>query len=401
MTTLPPSMGAPLLPEEEGGVGERRLLRHRLAVLSIMAPIAAVGTMSYPLIALVMERAGVSEFWIGFNAACAAVAIIVSSFLGPRLLGVLRLEQYMAAGIVLTLLPLVLFPFTSDYALWTLLRIALGASGGAIFLAAEYWIVTVAPPEKRGREVAWYALAIAGGMAIGPLFLGVTGAEGAVPFMACAGLAALSAAALALGWRLAPAVRGERRRGGVLGFFFSDPSLLWAVALFGAVEFGAFGLLPVWILREGLTEAQSIAGVAAVALGGLVFQPLIGLAIDRAPPRPLLIGATLACIVTPSAAAVATGDVALLYLALFLWGGLAGALYTVSLSTLGGRYSGSDLAAANAAVVAGYGLGALVGPLAIGAAMSALGPEGLPIVAASLAAAYLALALWRARARRG
>lgn len=393
MTASPSLPGAP---EHAGGP---RLSRHRFAVLSIMGPMAAVGTMNYPLIALVMERAEISEFWIGVNAACAALAIIVSSFLGPRILSRISIGAYMGVAIGSTALALILFTATDNYLLWTLFRIVLGFGGGAVFLAAEYWIVTVAPPEKRGREVGYYALAIAGGMALGPVFLSVTGSEGAWPFFACAGIAALAGLALALSARLAPRVQGERRVGGAIGFFFSDPSLLWAVVLFGSIEFGAFGLAPVWILREGLTEAESIAGVATIALGGLVCQPLIGLAIDRAPPRPLLIGATLASILLPLAASSFAEVKALFFVALFLWGGLSGALYTVALSTLGGRYSGSDLAAANAAVVAGYGMGALLGPLFIGAAMSMIGPNGLPLVSACMAGAYLALALWRARVR--
>lgn len=444
MTTR--SSGVAAAAPADGAAAARRLRRHRATVLAAIAPLAAIATMSYPLIALVLERAGISEFWIGVNAAGAALAMIVSSFLGPRLLRATPLSAYMGAAIFGSTATLLLFGVATDYVAWTALRIMLGFCAGAIFLAAEYWIVTVAPPERRGREIGYYALTIGGGMAVGPLILAATGVEGFLPFAVCAALAGLSGAALWTGWRLAPNVSGDTRKGGALGYFFSDPTLLWAVVLFGVVEFGAFGLLPVWILREGMTEAQSIAAVAAVAAGGLVFQPLIGLAIDRFRPRPLLLVGTLSCIALPLAIAeiggaigdrlgdaawleaapllaslfpaalapapllapdvwaaaipVANGPLMLLFAILFLWGGLSGALYTVSLSTLGGRYSGASLAAANAAVVAGYGLGALIGPMSIGAAMSAAGPDGLPAVAIVLACLYLALLFARARRRR-
>ena len=60
----------------------------------------------------------------------------------------------------------------------------------------------------------------------------------------------------------------------------------------------------------------------------------------------------------------------LLVAALFLWGGATAGIYTVGLAHLASRFSGADLAGANAAFVFCYALGMLVGPLAIGDAMA-------------------------------
>jgi MFS family permease len=83
---------------------------------------------------------------------------------------------------------------------------------------------------------------------------------------------------------------------------------------------------------------------------------------------------------------------------LFLWGGFAGALYPVALSMAGDRFRGSQLLAANAAVVMCYGFGSLAGPALGGAAMSLVDPHGLMLCVALAVAVFLPATFLGARA---
>ena len=47
-------------------------------------------------------------------------------------------------------------------------RLFLGAGEGAVYTAGSAWIVDLAPPERRGRIIGLYGLAIWGGLALGP-----------------------------------------------------------------------------------------------------------------------------------------------------------------------------------------------------------------------------------------
>ena len=49
-------------------------------------------------------------------------------------------------------------------------RLVLGAGEGAVFTAGSAWIVDLAPPERRGRVIGLYGLAVWAGLSIGPLF---------------------------------------------------------------------------------------------------------------------------------------------------------------------------------------------------------------------------------------
>lgn len=48
-------------------------------------------------------------------------------------------------------------------------RLLLGAGEGTVFTAGSAWIVDIAPPERRGRVIGLYGLAVWSGLSIGPL----------------------------------------------------------------------------------------------------------------------------------------------------------------------------------------------------------------------------------------
>jgi MFS family permease len=48
-------------------------------------------------------------------------------------------------------------------------RLLLGAGEGAVYTAGSAWIVDLAPPERRGRVLGLYGLAVWGGLSVGPL----------------------------------------------------------------------------------------------------------------------------------------------------------------------------------------------------------------------------------------
>jgi hypothetical protein len=66
----------------------------------------------------------------------------------------------------------------------------------------------------------------------------------------------------------------------------------------------------------------------------------------------------------------------------------------VGLAHLGSRYSGADLASANAAFIMLYALGMIAGPPIVGFGMDLISPNGMFFSMAALLGLYLLLA-WR------
>ncbi|HSD35629.1 MAG TPA: MFS transporter, partial [Alphaproteobacteria bacterium] len=86
------------------------------------------------------------------------------------------------------------------------------------------------------------------------------------------------------------------------------------------------------------------------------------------------------------------GSPALLWTLLFVWGGTIFAFYTVGLSLLGQAVPAAQFTAANASFIVFYELGSISGPVIGGAAMDALGPNGMLGLVAFAAAAFLVIA---------
>lgn len=77
-----------------------------------------------------------------------------------------------------------------------LARLVLGAGEGTLFTAGSAWIVDLAPPDRRGRVIGLYGLAVWSGLSVGPLLgtvvLGAAGYE--TVWILAAALPALGAA---------------------------------------------------------------------------------------------------------------------------------------------------------------------------------------------------------------
>ncbi|MEM1419677.1 MAG: MFS transporter [Pseudomonadota bacterium] len=365
------------------------------AVIACVTVFAASSTLTFPLISLLLEQAGESGIRIGINTAMAAFGMLLFAQISPAIMRRVGVAPFLMACLFVTGATLLLMKAMPDYLTWLGLRFVLGAAGAGMFLATEFWIAAKSPPDKRGRIAALYAMTLSLGYALGPSILATVGSAGWAPFLIAVGLCAVATIPLAIAWREAPAASGGGASRPPLKFFLTDPAVVWGIVLFGVIEFGAMALTPVWGVRLGMLESSAVALTIVLALGNLLFQPCVGWAADRYPVRPLL----LTCAAASVLVAVLMPALSQSYVALsalfFLWGGMAAGLYTVGLAAMGGRYSGAELASANAALVMGYAVGALIGPTMVGGAMDVIGPHGLAAVLGGSSLIYCGLVLWR------
>ena len=163
--------------------------------------------------------------------------------------------------------------------------------------------------------------------------------------------------------------------------------------MLGAAETGGFALLPVYGLRIGFEPDSAAFLVSVLALGTMAFQIPIGLLSDRIDRRFMLLAAGLAGIVGAALIPFAAGHGWAFYATLFVWSGLIGTLYTVGLAHLGGRFTGADLAGANAAFVILYNAGLALGPPVVGGGMDLFPPHGFAWSLAAFFAFYTAVVI--------
>ncbi len=397
-----PELSPPALPPEPVRTA------HRPAGLAAqVAPIAAISifglsmSMSYPLLSLLLERMEASGTAIGINTMASAIAMVAFAPILPRVMAATGLPALVLGASLALAAILLAYPFLPDFWIWFALRAAYGFCATSLFFASEYWVVANAGEGRRGRVVALYAMSLSVSFLLGPIIVGWTGVDGVLPFALAAAIVLLGLAPVIWGLAHAPAARAERPPAPLdtLRFFLTDPTILLGVTVFAIIEFGTIALLPVWGVRAGLSETGAVLAMASFAGGSLLLAGPVGFLADRVDRRRMLAALAAGTAAAPLAMAALAPWLAGVLAAGLLWGGMAVGLYLLALTELGARYSGTKLAEGNAAVILAYGVGALVSPLALGAAMDAVPPDGLLLGAAAVTAAYSAFSGLRAIVR--
>ena len=375
-------------------------------IAAAIACVALVGTglsLTIPLLSLELARMGVTGSLVGLNTATAGLASIVTLPFAPRLAARLGTLPLILACVLVSALCLPAFAALRSLAWWFPIRFVLSAALGILFALSEYWINAAAPPGRRGLVLGIYATVLALGFALGPAILAVVGTRGWPPYLAGAALFGLGALPPLMARGHSPEVP---RQGGqtLLTYLRAAPAATLAALVFGAVETGGFAILPLYGTALGLSPERAAGLVSLVALGNVAVQIPAGLLSDRVDRRRMLLaaglGGALGAAVMPWAAATPL----LLAGLLVAWGGVIGTLYTVGLAHLGSRFTGADLAGANAAFVLLYTAGLVVGPPLVGAGLDAHPPHGFALALAAIFTVYVALVgtrLWQERRPAG
>jgi MFS family permease len=267
----------------------------------------------------------------------------------------------------------------------------LGMVGSSLFTASEAWINMLAGDRSRGRIIGAYAAALAGGFALGPLLLGLTGIAGWTPYLVGAAVTALAALPLIGAGPLARGL-GREKGAGLFVILARAPFIVLTVALYGCFESAAMALLPIWGVRIGFDHAAAAALLTALGFGAIALQLPIGWLSDKLERVSVLrlcaAGGFIGAAVLPL---LAGAGPAAIFPAILIWGGLAAGIYPVALAMAGARFRGAELVGANAALIIAYGAGSLIGPSLGGIAMDLWNPEGLLAALALLFALFLAL----------
>ena len=373
------------------------------ALASAIALVTIVGiglSLTMTLLALRLAGQGYSARAIGLNSAAGGLAVLAGAAFVPTLARRIGVKPLLFLALLIGGLSLLGFALTNDYWSWLAIRAVFGGALTALFVSSEYWINAIAPPRQRGFVLGFYATSLAAGFAAGPLILGFAGTAGATPFVVATALFALAAVPIVLWSGSAPEIKSAPGFP-VLGFLTSFPVATLAGLLHGAIETASFGLLPVYALHAGLGPETGAFFVTLFALGNVLFQLPIGFASDQMDRGKLLLSLAVFGLCGAIALALAGPSRLVLFCGLLvMWGGGVGSLYAVGLAHLGSRYSGPDLASANAAFIMLYSLGMLGGPPIAGFGMDLVPPNGFFFSIAALLALYLGLVCGRSRVRR-
>jgi MFS family permease len=292
----------------------------------------------------------------------------------------------------------ILYAAAPDPWVWVAMRFLVGFSFAGVYVVAESWLNASASNETRGQALSLYMIVQMVGIISAQFFLNLADPGGYTLFVAMSVLVSVSFLPILLTTVAAPPFQSTRPM--TLGQLFrTSPLGCIGTFLLGGVFAAIFGMGSVFGTEKGLTVAQISAFVAAIYIGGLVFQYPIGWVSDRMDRRVLIMGLTaVGAGLTLAGAAFSEAYAVVLTLG-FIIGGVANPLYSLIIAYTNDFLAPQDMAAASGGLLFINGLGAMSGPVVIGALMTRFGANAYFAYVGVLFGLIAAYALYRSTRR--
>lgn len=332
-------------------------------LLSTLIPVLG-GTMGFSSTLL---GAMTSAYFTGFLGGTYVIPELV------RRIGHIRAFAFCATGCACLVL---LLSLSMNPWVWLLLRFGIGIALVGLYTVIESWLNSQAQPEQRSSVFATYMVVNLGSLALAQQFLQFRPARLSTLFVTVTLLVCASTLpVLATRMRqpdVQPTPRLRLRR-----LFQLAPSAGFGALVSGLANGALWGLLPVYAASLGMRPAQIGTYMSITILGGALLQWPLGRLSDRHDRRIMLVAVTgigaLVAILMPLVSGQRWAHDTLL----FVFGGMAFAVYPIVVAHLLDHVPGNELLAASSSVLLVNGIGSALGPLAAGILMGALGPSAL------------------------
>lgn len=339
---------------------------HYFILISVVVAAGLSQGLLLPVLAIFLERMGVSSSVNGLNAAALYAGSFAMTLVAERALGWVGFKKLIIAGLVLVMLSLVAFPLFPSVGLWFVLRILVGVGDSALHYAAQLWVLMMSTPQNRGRSISFYGMSYGLGFSIGPLGIILLNYGEAVPFII---LAILFLFVLLVVIFKLPDVKPERQSSSeavIPGRYRRSYQLAWYALipafLYGYMEAGINSNFPVYGLRNGFTIEQISSLLPFIGIGGLILQLPLGIWSDRFGRKRVLTVAGIVggiCFMLVPIAGTSYWPVLIL---LTLAGGLVGSFFSLGLAYAADILPRALLPAANVVASFHFNIGSIAGP---------------------------------------
>ena len=326
-----------------------------------------------------------SGYFAGFLIASTVAPILI------RRVGHLRVFAALGSLVSATI---ILYPAVTEPWAWIALRVLLGFCFCGVYIATESWLNAAATNETRGTALSLYMIVQMLGIVVAQGIVTVGDPSGFILFIVPSVLVSISFAPILLSATPAPPFESTKSMS-LVRLWATSPLGCVSVFLIGGVISAQFTMSAVYGGIVGLTVAQISAFIAAIYLGGLIFQFPIGWLSDRMDRRKLILASAAGCAALASVGAVFVDVPWVLVPLAFLFGGLSNPLYSLAVAYTNDFLDREDMAAASGGLLFLNGLGAISGPIALGWMMGALGAVGFWVFLAGLNVALAVYAVWR------
>ncbi|QFU08967.1 putative MFS-type transporter YcaD [Rhodobacteraceae bacterium THAF1] len=289
---------------------------------------------------------------------------------------------------------LILFPSVTEPWAWIALRVIIGFGFAGVYVTAESWLNNATTTENRGQALSLYMIVQTGGMVAAQGFLSLGDPAGFILFIVPSVLVSISFAPILLSIAPTPPFDTTKPMN-LVELYRSSPTGCVGMFLSGGMMAAQFGMSAVYAAQAGLSVAEVGSFVGAIFLGGLILQYPVGWISDRMDRRVLILGCSVIGALACTAGVLLSPTVPVVLTIGFIMGGMINPLYSLLIAYTADYLDYSDMAAASGGLIFINGLGAIAGPLAIGALMTAIGPQGYWLFVAFLMVALAGYSAYR------
>ncbi|WP_412851477.1 MFS transporter [Ectothiorhodospira shaposhnikovii] len=346
------------------------------------------------LLGLSAAQEGLPSWLIGLVMSGFFMGFIIGSFLCPRLIRRVGHIRAFAALAAVSAIAALLHGLIFDPWVWWVLRIFNGISVVGLYMVIESWLNERAR-QNRGQIFAFYMTVCLVMLGVGQFLVLIYGPGHLASYALVAILFSLGLIPIAL----TPALQPTPIKAQALPLktlYGRTPVGVVGALVAGIASGGFWGFGAIYAQQSGIEPLGVAAFVSAVILGGALLQWPIGFFSDHRDRRWVLVfacaGAALAAL-----AIFMTVDQSLLVLlvAALFYGGFAFSLYALAVAHTHDRLDVTQVLEGTQGLLLLNGIGATLGPLLAGIAVSVASISVLPLLFGSIILLLSLFALWR------
>ena len=341
---------------------------------------------------------GFTKAEIGMLGSAHFVGFFVGCWWAPRLMGSVGHARAFAGFTAMGAIGLLAHMLWVAPVPWAVMRIATGLSVAGAYTVIEAWLNASITNETRGRAMGGYRLVDLGGSLAAQLLIGVLEPAHYASYNVLALACCAAILPLALTRTPQPETPDTPRLRPMLAWTCSP--LAVAGVIVAGITSAAFRMVgPIYGQEVGLATGQLAWFLASFVLGGAVAQLPVGWLADRYDRRGVLIGLSIAAILSCGVTVMVSG---MGQSAAFLTAGLFGfttfPIFSVSAAHANDFATSEQRVELSAALMFFYAVGAIASPLVASGLIEQFGP---PALFAFVAVGHLGLIVFGlARARQ-
>ena len=336
-----------------------------------------------PLDALSGLKEGFSSQQIGLLGSAHFLGFFLGCWWAPRLMGQVGHARAFAAFVVFGAIGLIAHMLWVEPYFWTLLRILSGLCIAGSYTVIEGWLMVRITKETRGRLTGIYRMTDMGASLISQLLIGYLTPASYISYNIMALICCAAILPLTLSQAVQPTMSVAPRLRPIIAWRTSPlAAVAVIVSALSAATFRMIG--PLYGQAVGLTAKEIAWFLAVFVLGGALAQLPVGWLADRFDRRRVLVGVSVATIISCGFSAwTGGGSAAAAQINAFFFGIATYPVYSIAAAHAHDFVSDDERAELSAALLFYYAIGAIFAPYVAALLVTGFGPPAIFVMVAA------------------